>query len=249
MAQPPKEYDNSAGRLLKILRRAKQTEQNRTGLQTWLGILGTNDVERVHRSLLALKETLDDAEREIRETQPQNAELFLRHFGGFRSVIVPTNLDQPWGQFLQHLSNEALTTLEFCASVLPEETPVKPDELQQIREAVDALFTQVRESKLKKPLRDWLSELLSAVKRSIDLYEIRGPKAFRTALVTVTGELAAYGQPLQEVKEEEPELATGLGGLFNQIATFAERAEKLRPWLEYVGPVGDFVVKLLTGPG
>jgi hypothetical protein len=249
MAQTPKEYNNSAGRLLRIFRRAKQTEQGRTAIQTWSGIFGTTNPEVVHRSLLALKETLDDAEREIKEAQGGNVELFLRHFDGFRWLVVPTNLDQPWGQFLQYLSNEALTSLEFCASALPEEAHVKPDELQQIREAVDALFTQVRESKLKKPLRDWLLELLSVVKRSIDLYEIRGPKAFRSALVTVTGELFTYGQPLQEVKEEEPEVATKLGGLFDRLATLAERAEKLRPWLEYAGPVSDFVVKLLTGPG
>lgn len=245
-------YNNTAGRLFDLLEHSRRHPDGDQTLFAWAAVFrlsDKNDSVAVYRYLGEMNSALNAVERDVKELLPDEAVELLQDFPAIRQATAPLNLSTGWGQYKQHLGEHAMRSLQFCAVRLPKDASVSLDEIKEIQDAVSTLFEQVRTSGIKNPLKTWLLDRLAAIKQMIDLYWIKGPNVVREALVALAGEATAYGQKFEEVNKEAPDVFARLVELLNKLASVAEQVDKLQPLLEYAGAFGDFVVKMITGPG
>ena len=235
----PNSYNNPPGRLLSFVNEAIScagSTNNRID-EVWLQVLNLErddrTIPRVYSHLSLMCDLLDETESMIASAIDEDRrELYLRSLPEIRKGLLPGNLQSNWNQIEKYFSKAALTGLEFCAADLPKEHPISQDEIKSVYTELDSLFKSVHESKLNKTLKTWLLTLLSNAKLSIDLYRIKGARAFKQALREMVGEAVLHKDAFPEVKRES--------SVFNQLTTFlgnlntlAQRAEEWKPLLEY----------------
>ena len=136
-----------------------------------------------------------------------------------------------------NVNDAAVASLEFMASGLPIEGDVPESDLDQLREALEALRSQVEQATDISPtLRKWLLELTRAMKDGLERFAIRGARGLSNELSVVIGELARRHENRQELKTHK--------GLFDQLKNVVELfdkvtavAERCAPALEHFGPM------------
>ncbi|MBF4254712.1 hypothetical protein EA007_28270, partial [Vibrio anguillarum] len=114
-----------------------------------------------------------------------NHDLYLSSFSRIERALIPLNLAATWSNVKVHLSDEALTRLQFCAEELSRfyaEDSLSEEELKNIIEKIEALFDTVYSSNLPDALRFALLEEVERLRNAISMYKIKGAKGLKDAL-------------------------------------------------------------------
>ena len=235
-------YNNTAGRLLAIFLEAREHQDREATHGVWRDVLNLpavtgnklrpEEVAQVYGHLVPMLAGLDEIEEEIGQERPEAARLYVKNFVSLRIALTPTNLTGQWQATKVHISDVALHQLELCANELPKEGTVPQAELDQISEAVNKLFDEVRSSDLENALKHWILELLSAIKKSIDNYHIFGAKGLRTTFSMLIGEFTLYSEALKEVKERDATIYERLGNMFHSVHSVMMKAKQWLPLLK-----------------
>lgn len=244
-----RKYRNTAGRLFEIFS-AALTHRGVRVRTAWAGIFGIdeNDSNAIILNLVQLHMGLNEVEGEIKATH-KFPDLLLREFAVLRNACLPINLDSGFQGIANTLQPPVIRSLEMCADALPEEGEITKDEITAVYDEVNNLFLEVEKSTLNNHLKRAILELLAGVKRLMDEYRVRGPKAFKEALTRLAGEIVLHPAEFKTIEEEQKGVFERFNSLLAKLATLAERAEKVGRLLEYSGPVSDWIQNLLQGPG
>jgi hypothetical protein len=113
----------------------------------------------------------------------------------------------------------------------PQEEQSPIDESEHVRKLCDELRAGTLGSKdISKTLRDWLLDMVRAMRDGIDRYQIRGARGLRQRLHEVLGSLMLNWKLAEEVKKKAPTIWTRfIGGIevVEKVSRFAEHSTKM----------------------
>lgn len=253
------ETTNPAGRLHKILTKAKQSGGSPFGV--WSRVFELQDYKEKARNpdeatweanievtsrILQVKQLIDDTEESLRRIEGLS-EKYFRPFQRIRPLIFQSlqNLNSgDLGPTMNQITEGDMTVLEFCSEKLEElhaEPVVNEDELKEILQDVNALFNEVRSAAIDPELKSFVLDGLETIRRGLNEFRIRGPERLKETIADV---LANYmvNQRTPQTPEEEASLDkfNKAFARFVSLVTLAANAKKLI----------DLVVSpLLIGPG
>lgn len=222
---------NPAGRLHKILSNAKRQPDNQKVKTVWSKALGVEDDDVVvTKSVIELYSLSQEIQSLIKMNDNLNHELYLSSFNRIDLAFFPLNLATTWQGAKNHLTDEALTRLQFCAQELSgfysEETLSKED-LADIIKKTDELYNSLYSSTLPSVLRLTLLEEVQRIRNAISLYQIKGAKGLKEALQGAIGAVVANQEELKKAKNDNDEVIKKLGGLLEKVDSFASKALKI----------------------
>ena len=234
------EYNNTAGRVHAILREAQNHQPGEKTWHVWNEVFGLQlrkdrkklsgeEMAGLYGHLVLLQVALTEVEDSIQCERPDALNLYSQPLASLKLAVSPYQLTGPFQESRNLLSDAALLGLAFCANELPKEGEVTKDELDEIGEAVDELFNQVKDSSIRNPLKRWILELLSSIKKSIDNYHIFGAKGLRESLTRVAGEIWIYAEAFEEVKKTNPTLGERFWDIAVRVHTIVMKAKECWP--------------------
>nr|WP_283103811.1 hypothetical protein [Shewanella gelidii] len=210
---------------------AKAQPDNKTVKFAWSKTLGVEEDDIVvTKSVIELYSLSQEIQSLIKMNENLNHDLYLSSFHRIDRVFFPLNLGTTWQGAKQHLTEEALTRLQFCAQELSgfysEESLTKED-LADIIKKTDELYDSLYNSTLPTVLRLTLLEEVQRIRNAISLYQIKGAKGLKEALQGAIGAVVANQEELKKAKNENDEVITKLGTLLDKMDSFASKALKI----------------------
>ena len=201
--------------------------------------LNSNDLPTLYKTNLLLRQMVDDAERKVQQTENINHELYLRSFPTIKRALSIPNWDSAWAGSQQHLTETAVADMAFCAEMLSlyhHEIEVKPEDLAEIQQQIDALFQRVSESKINRRLRQTILELLEVIRSAIAQYKIVGISGLHDSVAISLGKLALQHEELAASKEEKElkefwQLLVKIEGVVSKVMEYKPLLEASIPFL------------------
>jgi hypothetical protein len=250
--------DNPAGRLHRILQKAKDTQetgqigQAREGWAKVFDIpasfIRTDRVEReveekLIENLIQLRLLIDETERSLRDIEGL-PERYLRPFPRIRQIPL-TELNVPFGNYISGITEDTLTVLEFCAEELSgrhSEPVVDDDQLKELLEDVNALFDEIKTSTLPSDLKVLLLQELEEIRKAIQQYRIRGVERLREGLAAVTGSVMVNAELIKNGNQYEA--VSKFKKVFFALDSVITLASKAAPLIE---PIKRAIGLLMSG--
>jgi hypothetical protein len=222
---------NPAGRLHKILSKAKAQPDNQKVKVAWSIAIGVEgDDIAVTKSVIELYSLSQEIQSLIKMNDNLNHKLYLSSFHRIDRAFFPLNLSTTWQGVKQHLTEEALTRLQFCAQELSgfySEESLSEEDLADIIKKTDELYDSLYNSTLPSALRLTLLEEVQRIRNAISLYQIKGAKGLKEALQGAIGAVVANQEELKKATNENDEVIKKLGGLLEKVDSFASKALKI----------------------
>ncbi|MBU2986805.1 hypothetical protein KO528_15680 [Saccharophagus degradans] len=240
---------NPAGRLHKILSQAKSRPDKAKVRDVWAMVLGVDQNDAlVTRAVVELYSLSNEIQLLIKMNEQLNHKLYLKSFSSIDRAFFPLNLSANWNSVKQHLHDEALTRLQFCAEQLSDfyaEDTLSEEDLAEIIEKTESLFKAVYSSSLPGALRLSLLEEVERLRSAISMYRIKGAKGLKETLQGTIGAVIANQVELQSASENNPDVLKRLGELIDKLDSFTTRAMKLKKLL--TKPI-RFLIEKATDP-
>jgi hypothetical protein len=231
--------DNPAGRLLALIREAKQRPDPGNALVGWTGVFGlpattNNDVQvEVVMRLLAVHHLINDLEKAINAIENEDdRKPFLGPLPRLRNAVPVANaLNASFHGLLGNVSDSDLVILDFCSRHLHKsvaEPEVDSTSLSELANDVEELFNSVESSESMDPeLRTFLLKQIETVRRGVQEYRIGGIDRLRETLGEILG-TAIINQEILERNRESQELQRFINAASKlmSLITFASKATK-----------------------
>jgi hypothetical protein len=253
-----KELNNPAARLHALLQKAKQNTEFAGTLSTevWPKLL---NVPKENQPLMfkrfggVMELPLLIKER-IENLPDINHELQLRWMSKINQAFQANNFSAAFASFIGKIDDSTLLGIEHCADILSRRDPdpeIKPDELESLRQQVDDLINETKNSEIEADLKKFIFKHLFTIRNAIEEYQVFGSKP----LVTAFGQIiaAAYTEPQTAIKTATSsqgnkflKIVAGIGLLLtvgNQGLQLTEGALKL------LQPPHDTVIELKVDSG
>lgn len=240
---------NPAGRLHKILSTAKHQPDQKQVKEVWSLVLGIegNDIE-LTKGVVELYSLSQEIQSLIKMNNKLNHKLYLSSFGRIDMAFFPLNLASKWGSAKQHLTDEALTRLQFCAEELSQfysEETLSDEDLTDIINKTEELFDSLYESSLADTLRLPLLVEVERIRNAISMYKIKGAKGLKEALQGTIGAVVANQDEIKDAAKTNNDVIKRLSELIDKIDSFASRALKINKALS--SPI-KYVLEKLSDP-
>ncbi|AFV85515.1 hypothetical protein [Alteromonas mediterranea] len=222
---------NPAGRLHKILKKAKSLPDNEKVKSAWAKALSIEgDEVDITKAVIELYSLSQEIQSLIKMNDSLNHDLYLSSFNQIERAFFPLNLANPWQNSKRQLTDEALTRLQFCAQELSrfyKEESLSKEELDDIIARTDELFEALYSSALPDALRLSLLEEIQRIRNAIAQYKIRGAKGLKEALQGTIGAVYANQVELAKASDTEKDVIERLGKLIDKIDSFTAKALKI----------------------
>ncbi|SDU62652.1 hypothetical protein [Desulfobacula phenolica] len=226
---------NPAGRLHKILSMAKRQADGKKVREVWAEAVGLeNDDMIVTKGVVALYTLSQEIQSLIKMNESLNHDLYLSSFNRIDKTFFPLILNAEWKTAKGHLTDEAMTRLQFCAEELTKfysEESLEEEDLQDIIEITDNLFDALNQSSFSDILRLTLLEEVQKVRNAIVIYKIKGAKGLKEALQGTIGAVVVSQEDLKMESEQNKEVIQKIGQLIDKLDAFTSRALKLKRML------------------
>ncbi len=155
------------------------------------------------------------------------------------------NLQESWTPY-KPVFEMAVNGLEFCAERLQANSPetvIEPGKLDEIREQVEKLLAKVKSSgTLPVKLRYAMFDLLVALRRAIDEYQIRGTHGLRREMFLMVAQLEENWELV--VKNQDDEEVKGFFKILRQVDKVTAVAARVK---ELVAPAAPYLPLLVQG--
>lgn len=238
MPLPDPPYQNSAGRLLGILRALKRGGSalgNLNAIAEKGAVSPAEQMAAAFSLLNAFQIAYVDFLRELQDHDMDNdqRELLLQGLAGLADAIYPRNLEA--GFRAVTVPEEAL--LELCASkLLPQEIDLQESYVELIRKSIASLRTHVNDAKISPTLRKVLLELIRLSEDAISRYNIHGARGLKKAFKAMLGEtIELYGSASDKKGREALQESAPFKAITKHLHLFdgiAARLQKYKPLLE-----------------
>lgn len=240
---------NPAGRLHKLLQKAKGHPDESKIIDVWANTVGCENTPiTVTKSVIALYALSQEIQNLIKMRTDLKHEIYLASFENLERAFFPLVLHVQWKSSRHYLNEEALTRLQFCAVELEKfysEESLSEEDLKDIIEKTDALYESVYKSSMQDFLRLVLLEEIERIRHSISMYKIRGAKGLKEALQSTLGAIITNQEELVNTGKTDTDVIQRLGVLIDKLDSFTSRAMKLQKLL--TKPV-RFLLEKITNP-
>ena len=214
-----------------ILAVAKKQPDKLRVRDVWASVLDVEDFDdTVTEAVMGVYGLLKEVRVLISLNTSLNQDLYLSSFDKIERVIFPLNLNAQWSSNKAHLTDEALTRLEFCSEELSRhytEDSLSEDDLQEIIRKTDSLYESLISSTLPEYLKFTLLEEVQRLRNAIQLYRIKGARGLKQALQATIGAVVANEKEIKSVSAENPDVIDRLGKLLDKLDSFTSTALKV----------------------
>ena len=185
------EYNNSAGRLIALLRMFQPTTSYYDNVASFYEG-SKNDVDFVSNAYLQfmylLKNTYDDFVKNLTAAENISGEtkgIVFRKLANLNNIIFPTDPTKA----TRTLSESEVSVLQMVASLMDTEKDITEDDIQSIRNSIENLQETIDKSDLSKSAREALLELVRLTRNALEQYNIYGARGFKKAFKKMLAEL------------------------------------------------------------
>ena len=247
MALPEPAYQNSAGRLLAILKELPNGQSILDIVPKLFGTTGKTSEENQQACLVGLMDIhglyiefrQDMLDAEINE---QQRKVLLSGLESIQQSIYPIQLNAGF----RAPTEAEKSLLEVAATIISQEPSLQKDDIVTIRESIVSLRALVEGAETSSGIRKVLLDLIRLSEDAISRFNIHGARGLRKAFKAMLAEAAeAYGMASGDVEREELKRSGAWVVIMNHLKTFDAVASKLlkyKPLLEKVSQL------LLGGP-
>jgi hypothetical protein len=240
-----KTTDNSTWRLHEILSALRAGEPGFATRNVFGSVLGvsSSDTVSLYRGVILLISIVDETEARIKRIPNINYALYLRNIPSIRIALTISDWDKLWVHQPAKITETAVADIAYCADLLStdyRETPLKAEELENIKKEIDELFGRVSNSKINKKLKVIILDLLGEIIGAIFAYKIRGASVLQQSVATAIGQLILHYQDVQADQGNED---------LEAVFAFLKRFEwVLAKAMEYKPLLEQYLPALLAAP-
>jgi hypothetical protein len=239
--------DNPAARLLAILKAGRQEAPQTSCSDVWYKVLRVDPGD--HALLAARLAEVMALPREIAidmsEYYPDESQMVAHWRGQVDRAFVSLHLGAQWASFSSQIDEHSMMHLSTTAKLLQYVTKAKPvndTDLGDIRNKINELIIEVRDSDLEDSLKISVIKYLTEILSAVDEYFITGVTPI------LDGINAAYGRAFTDSTYRE--FITGkttLGEKLRSVLEDAATVTTIAANLHEIAPVLKAGWKMLTG--
>lgn len=205
--------------------------------------LPQNDLAGLYSQYASLLSLIADVENRLRSLDDPNREQYLLCFEPIKRAFHSVSLQHGCEQITNAISTSDLALLNLASQrldLVQREILLPPSEINALQSEVQTLFQQVSASDLAPELRIIILDLLEAIRRTLNEYQIRGAEGLKRVLAECFGRMSLDKEIVVQ-HNKRPELKSFLDLLskLNGLFTAATNADKIGKFL------GDSFSKLL----
>jgi hypothetical protein len=209
MAANDVSLNNPAGRLHRILSRAKSS-----GQPTLLGAFAhaleipPTNISEILANLGQLGLAVDQVSEALKRiNDTDNLEEYLDSAPHLKSALSIQSLGATWESYKNHIRDEDLRALRYCSKALSKkslEVALSEEQIKQLKEGAEALYEDVLSSTDVDPqLRGVILGHIDSILRAIHEYRIKGLRPLAEAL-SITGLTLTSVPEVKPTEEDSP---------------------------------------------
>jgi hypothetical protein len=208
MSQLQPRYPNSAGRLLAVLESIKPNQQYIVQLGSLffdekptkdpaqLALLSIKSLSQLHTIYAEFIQDLSDA-----DIPDEEKNVLIKGTASLATMMYPNTAHTN----MRAVNEAEKALLEVCATRLPKENIIEPDDLELIFQSISELKQCVSELKSGSILKTILLELIRLSEDAINRFNIYGAKGLKKAFKNMLAEVAEIylqdDEDLSEIKD------------------------------------------------
>lgn len=232
---------NSAQRLLRLIKDARQRPGTMACYDVWCDVLGVPNSDeslliRRYSQVLQLVEEVCD---ELQRIEDLNTNLYLSWLTPVQKLFHIRYFTHAWKDVSKSVSEKDLHALEFAEHELsrrPQAGQIPKEELQELQIQVVSLQEKVVDARIDDRVKAVLVRQLDCIRESLLEYRLRGARAVRESLESAAGSVLVHGELFRTHKERPEVEAFGrIIGKMDRVLALATKAKQL------VMPVFDFL--------
>jgi hypothetical protein len=228
------EFNNSAGRLLALLRDFAPGQNYFENISRMHG--GGEGLTKAEKARLYVKfmAMLGDAYEEclsaIRSSPKMNDPTRDLYIVGLNSLGARIFTDAPGSNWIG-ISESEFTNLRLASATLDQELSLGEDDLDSIADSLESLLKQLRDSSIGDEARKSLMDLIRHASFAVDYYRIFGVEGFGSAFKKMIGDYV-YALQRKDGAPGDEGLWNGFKNLLSRFDSIYAKALKYRPLFE-----------------
>jgi hypothetical protein len=230
-------YQNSAGRLLALL---KQLKPNQPFVNQLAPLLLNKDVANDHKSKSSLglqcifslhqmyAQFIEDIENS--EMSEEEKAVYMKGLNSLATIVFPTNFDKG----VRQISEAETALLEVCATRIKKEAVLDKNDIEIIRSLISELKGEIESLPKKDPLKIILNELIRLCEDAINRFHIHGADGLKKAFKGMLAEVAEieFHSDIDTKEVKKSEKWTKTVNLIKKVDEVAAKTLKYKPLLE-----------------
>lgn len=219
--------NNSASRVLKVFQEAKNRNSNHPHKKVWASVFGTDETNhaKTYSYLGLLGHEIDEIEKSAKAIEIPSS-LYKSTFDVARRLINPANLSEAWSNLGNGFDQKCLHTFEWISYVLPSDSVISEEYLQELYQDLENLEKQLESGSLNAAQEAFIKDQISILKTGLADAHIRGDKAFEKAISEVMFEVVA--------SSEKQEVLDSLDKGKPEVQSYVKVFSKCRPTYEKI---------------
>ncbi|WP_440996587.1 hypothetical protein [Arhodomonas sp. SL1] len=204
-----KEKTNAATRVYLILSSAAGKNPNTSTIDVWTDVFGVEGGRQAERNM-AVTDSLNALTREFHSAQAKMQEsgfygdLWNPYFSRIEKALQMDNLSTNWNDKKKYLDEATLLSLQWCASVLPDDNGLVEEELlSEIETNLDTIKNLLHEKTFPDDLRTFIERQVQIIETALRKYKIMGERAFRDAFFEGYSEVIDHPETIDEYGADE----------------------------------------------
>jgi hypothetical protein len=219
---------NAARRVRNILSTARAQNEHGNTLSAWGTTFQILDVPNYQfetfRLLKLLMEQVDNLAREVEGFGLDVSDYHLT-FNNLKSILMVTNLDNPWQVYKRSITDEVIRQLGLFAQWSQTDEPVVPvEDMELLKQDLLNFQDEVMRSDLDERLKALVSKQINIILRALREYPIRGAEAIKDGDADFLGTIVSEYEFVREHKEAE---------VVQKTISFRERMRELVSWMNF----------------
>lgn len=220
------EYNNSAKRLLILVKGALAQPDNISTAQVWANVLGldaSNALEDPHDVLekLGLVRTEINLVRSLMGETKFPPELYTPYLDRVRNVVTVGNISAPWSSYRSNLQAETIVVLGYCSEILKPEPAVSLAELQDVLDMVLKLRAEMEALSFSPGVKEFLLRQLHVIEIGIRDYPVSGVASIRNAFQKGAADMVSSS----ELPDDNPQDKGGYSKIAEAWKLFSKGAK------------------------
>jgi hypothetical protein len=241
--------ENSASRILELLRKANEQPENVKVFKVWSDVFEIDEKEQnrknmeITRCLSLLHDEIDSVIEGLKLAEEDE---FKCHslLNSIFPILAVHALMGDWKGLKPKLTRELFLCLGYCREVLPtEEDVVNIEDVEELHKLIVILKEQLVDSSLPIYTKKLIQNHINGILKALHNYKIQGASSLQGAMNTIVGEIVSNEETFKDAKDT-PEISM-LGKILKKVHKVTDGAIKTEKLLSSGDKLANYGVKAL----
>jgi hypothetical protein len=244
---------NAAARLVKLLDTIRGRGGGGATYEQWAEIFEIDPSQNI-QTMLAVMERMIWMCAEVKSVQVgmvgrvSSDDLYAVTLSRVLNLLSPQLMAADVRQLREGITQDMMTTLGFCAELLPdEEDAINPEDLTAIRNLATELEALLERGAIPPTLLSMLRHHLTLIYAALDRYPVTGASALREAMYTAVGEIYIRREEMA-ANRDEPSVKKTLS-LWAKVGKVTDGVIKIDKLFQLANKAGEFFQALSSHSG